>query len=42
MDQAKTHNPSRDFFSSATSLRKMEKAYHEFVGLIWAKIRNQI
>lgn len=30
------------FFPSATSLRKLEIALHEYFGIIWAKIRNQI
>jgi uncharacterized SAM-binding protein YcdF (DUF218 family) len=31
-----------NFFPSAISLRKLEKAFHEYIGIIWAKIRNQI
>lgn len=30
------------FFPSANSLRKVEKALHEYLGIIWAKIRNLI
>lgn len=30
------------FFPNANSLRKVEKALHEYLGIIWAKIRNQI
>jgi uncharacterized SAM-binding protein YcdF (DUF218 family) len=39
--QKHTTHPG-SFFPNATSLRKFEKAYHEILGIIWAKIRNQI
>jgi uncharacterized SAM-binding protein YcdF (DUF218 family) len=39
--QKQTRHPGI-FFPSAISLRKMEKACHEILGIIWAKIRNQI
>ncbi len=30
------------FFPSAMELRKMERAFHEYLGLAWAKLRGQI
>ena len=30
------------FFPSAGRMEKMEKAFHEYLGLVWAKIRGQI
>jgi len=30
------------FFPSADNLRKAEKAFHEYLGLAWGKIRGQI
>jgi uncharacterized SAM-binding protein YcdF (DUF218 family) len=32
----------RSFFPSATALRKSELAFHEYLGILWAKLRGQI
>jgi uncharacterized SAM-binding protein YcdF (DUF218 family) len=30
------------FFPRAAELKKMERAFHEYLGLVWAKLRGQI
>ena len=30
------------FFPGASNLRKVERAFHEYLGLVWGKIRGQI
>jgi hypothetical protein len=31
-----------DFYPSSSALQKMEKAIHEYLGLVWSKIRNKV
>ncbi len=31
-----------DFYPSSVALRKAEKAVHEYLGLVWSKIRNKV